>query len=77
MVAGYPQALGPADREKLDAADGEPLLWLSIVRVDTDAGGRAFANLRAPLVINPRRMLGLQVVSDDDQLSLNHPLLED
>jgi flagellar assembly factor FliW len=77
-VAGnYPQTLADGDREKLQAGDGETLLWLSIVRVETDGGDRAFANLRAPLVINPRRMLGLQVIIDDEQLSINHPLLQD
>ena len=77
VVARFDQTLGKADRERLDAADGESLLWLSIVRIDPNGGDRAFANLRAPLVINPRRMLGLQVISADEQLSISHPLLQD
>jgi flagellar assembly factor FliW len=80
VVAGFDQTLDAADRGRLGAADGEPLLWLAIVRVDPhgpNGGDRAFANLRAPLVINPRRMLGLQVISADEQLSISHPLLQD
>ncbi len=77
VVARFDQTLDAADRERLEAADGEPLLWLSIVRIDPNGGDRAFANLRAPLVINPRRMLGLQVISADEQLSISHPLLQD
>jgi flagellar assembly factor FliW len=75
IVAKYDRTLNAADRARLDAADGEPLLWLSIVRVD--GGDCAFANLRAPLVINPRRMIGLQVVSADEDLSISHPFLQD
>jgi len=74
VVAKYEQKLSDADREKLDAGEREPLLWLSIVRID---GDHAFANLRAPLVINPRCMLGLQVVLADEQLSIDHPFLQD
>ena len=36
-----------------------PLLWLAIVSV-TDTG--ATANLRAPIVINPQSMRGLQLL---------------
>jgi flagellar assembly factor FliW len=74
VVKRFDQTLAIADRERLEAGDGESMLWLSIVRID---GDRAFANLRAPLVINPRRMLGLQVISADELLSISHPLLQD
>jgi len=72
-VARFDQTLDAADRKRLEAAGGETLLWLSIVRIDSNGGDRAFANLRAPLVINPRRMLGLQVISADEQLSISPP----
>ncbi len=75
VVAKYDQTLGAADRAKLDADEDEPLLWLSIVRVD--GGDRAYVNLRAPLVINPRRMLGLQVLSADEQLPMDYPFLQE
>jgi flagellar assembly factor FliW len=68
---GHGQTLGAADREKLGAADDAALVWLALVRVD---GERAFANLRAPLVINPRGMRGLQVLSADDRDAIDHPL---
>ena len=72
IVPRYRQALNAAERRRLGARRREPLLWLSIVRVD---GDRAFANLRAPVVINPRRMLGLQVLSADGDASLDYPLI--
>ena len=74
VVAKYDQTLGDADRERLDVVGQEPLLWLAIIRLD---GDRAYANLRAPVVINPRRMLGLQIISEDERLSIDHPILQD
>jgi flagellar assembly factor FliW len=46
--------VGPEDR-----AD-ETLLWLVLLTVETD--GTITANLRAPVVINPKNMVGQQVV---------------
>lgn len=71
VMDGYAMPLGPAERKRLDAQSGEPLLWLSIVHVDDEA---ITANLRAPIVINPRRMRGLQVLGVDDAYATDHQL---
>ena len=71
IVDGYAPALGDSDRQRLDAAAGDRLVWLSLVRTD---GDRATVNLRAPLVINPRRMLGLQFIPVESAYALDHPL---
>lgn len=71
IVAAYQSPLGAAERSRLDAAPEEPLLWLAIVHVDDDA---ITANLRAPIVINPRRMLGLQVMGADTAWAADHRL---
>jgi len=71
VVDGYAQTLDAVQRQRLDATTDEPLLWLSLVRTD---GDRATVNLRAPIVINPRRMLGLQVIPADSAYALDHPL---
>ena len=71
IVAAYRQELSGADRQKLGADGSEPLLWLSIVRIDGDL---AYANMRAPIVIDPRRMVGLQVLSADEHELIDHPL---
>ena len=42
------------------AGDDDTLLWLAVVIVQ--AGGEVTVNLRAPIVINPERMLGRQVM---------------
>lgn len=67
----YALPLSVADRRRLDASEGEPLLWLALVKVDE---AEATVNLRAPVVVNPRRMLGLQIVAADSPYPSAHPL---
>lgn len=71
IVPGYQLPLSAAERGRLDAAADEPLLWLAIVHVDDTA---ITANLRAPIVINPRRMVGLQVMGADTAWATDHRL---
>ncbi len=71
IAAGYTSPLGAAERSRLEAAADEPLLWLAIVHVDDLA---ITANLRAPIVINPRRMVGLQVMGADTAWATDHLL---
>jgi flagellar assembly factor FliW len=72
VLPGYRTILNPEDADRLHAAADAPLLWLSLLTVDP--AGRVFANLRAPVVINPTRMLGAQVLPHDSLYSLRHPL---
>jgi flagellar assembly factor FliW len=67
----YPTTLSADDRRRLEATDGEPLLWLALVTVRTDA---VLVNLRAPVVINPERMIGLQVIDPDSSHPTDHRL---
>lgn len=71
IVAGYHSPLSAAERSRLEAGPEEPLLWLAIVHVDDRA---ITANLRAPIVINPRRMVGLQVMGADTAWATDHLL---
>lgn len=70
-AAGYQAPLPAADRLRLGAASQEPLLWLSLVCLD---GDRARVNLRAPIVVNPRTMVGLQVIASESVHPIDHPL---
>ncbi|MEZ5316947.1 MAG: flagellar assembly protein FliW [Vicinamibacterales bacterium] len=63
----------PGDRLRLQARAGDALLWLALVTVQAD--GTVTVNLRAPIVVNPATMLGLQVVVADSPYALDHPLL--
>ncbi len=72
VLADYRCSLGPADRAKLDAPDGTPLVWLALVMVGADDA--VSVNLRAPVVINPARMIGRQVVPNDTIYPLRYVL---
>lgn len=63
---------GEAEAERLRATDPSRLLWLAILSLDPQ--GRAFANLRAPVVINPETMTGVQLMPHDTCYQLRHPV---
>lgn len=63
VLADYRCDLSASDRHRLgvaDSANTDGLLWLVLVTIELD--GTITANLRAPVVINPERMVGQQVV---------------
>jgi len=70
VVPDYRCVLGAPDTERLGAGGGETLLWLVLLTINER--GAAFANLRAPVVINPAGMLGYQVLSQDGLYPLRH-----
>lgn len=72
VLPDYEAVLPPADRRRLAVDDTDALLWLALVRLE---GRRVLVNMRAPVVINPRRMIGLQVVPADSPYSTHHELL--
>ena len=72
---GYPAALSEEDRRRLEVSDDTaPLLWLGLVTVRDET---VLVNLRAPVVINPTRMIGLQVIDPDSTFPTDHPLTLD
>lgn len=68
----YSCCLDDLQRRRLGATLDTPLLWLAIVRVASHGGSTV--NLRAPLVVNPERMRGLQLLAGHDDYDTNHPL---
>src|SRR5215813_11774519 len=64
LFFNYDLTLSEFERARVGADDGEPLLWLAIVTITEK---EATANLRAPVVINPSKMIGCQVIRDNDQ----------
>jgi flagellar assembly factor FliW len=69
----YRKILSPADRVRLDVNDGDTLLWLAIVTLSPDDTA-SVVNLRAPIVINPRTMIGFQVMPHHSLYPVRHPL---
>jgi flagellar assembly factor FliW len=72
VVPDYPCELTESDRIRLGNPAGQPLVWLALVTVAAD--GSATANLRAPVVINPERMIGCQLVPCESPYSLRQAL---
>jgi len=71
-VAGYSPTLGAGDLARIGADESTPLLWMAIVSTDQD--GRPTVNLRAPVVINPATLRGVQVVDINDSSSTQAPV---
>jgi flagellar assembly factor FliW len=71
VLATYRTVLSSGDRMKLGANEDTPLLWLAIVTADAEG---ATVNLRAPIVINPSRMTGFQVMPHNSLYPLRQPL---
>lgn len=60
VLPAYRCEIGAADRLRLGTTDESVLVWLATVSVDP--GGEVAVNLRAPIVIDPVRMTGRQVM---------------
>src|SRR5215468_6975033 len=54
LFLNYDLTLNEFERARLGAQRDEPLLWLAIVTITEN---EATANLRAPIVINPTKMI--------------------
>ena len=72
VLASYRGRLTEADLRALDADSETTLLWFAIISAEPD--GTLVANLRAPIVINPQRMIGRQVLPDDGLYPIRHVL---
>lgn len=72
VLRRYRLVLSPADRLRLDAREDDTLLWMAVVSYGADE--TATVNLRAPIVINPRLMIGFQVMPHQSLYPLRHPV---
>lgn len=70
VVPGYRCRLSAADLRSLQASADTTLLWLALVTVE--ANGTIAVNLRAPIVVNPERMTGRQVLPNDGLYPVRH-----
>lgn len=75
FVPSYEPQLSEPDRLALGLETGEKPLIFVIASVE-DSGNNVTINLRAPLVIHPRRRVARQVVLADSRWDIQHPILE-
>jgi len=66
----YPCVLGSADAARLEASRHDECVWLAVVLWGS---GTPVVNLRAPFVINPRTMRGIQVVPSESPWAVDAP----
>ena len=71
VLDGYRCSVSATDLRALEADGDTTLLWFAII---SEADGVLYANLRAPIVINPQRMVGRQVLPDDGRYPIRHAL---
>ena len=71
VMESYRCRLSANDLRALGADGDTTLLWFAII---SEADGVLYANLRAPIVINPQRMIGRQVLPDEGLYPIRHAL---
>lgn len=69
----YRCVLTDVDRARLGEPAEESLVWLAVVSVLDD---QTLVNLRAPVVVNPARMLGYQLMPSNSLYPLRFELAE-
>lgn len=70
LAPDYPCVLSSVDAARLGAAHGGECVWLALVAW---GDGAPLVNLRAPLVINPRTMRGIQVLPSESAWAVDAP----
>jgi flagellar assembly factor FliW len=69
----YRCVLSDVDRARLGERDEAALVWLAVVTVLDD---QTLVNLRAPVVVNPTRMLGYQLMPSNSLYPLRFELAQ-
>ncbi len=69
----YRCVLSDVDRARLGAPDESSLVWLAVVSVLDD---QTQVNLRAPVVVNPARMIGYQLMPSNSLYPLRFELTQ-
>ena len=75
LVADYNPKNGETDLKDLQATSGDDLQMLVTLTIPPGRPREMTANLMSPLLINPARGLGKQVVVDKPQYSPQHPVM--
>lgn len=72
---GYAPELQPEELRQLNVADSHDLYYYAMCVVK-DPVSDSTVNLRCPVAINGDTCQGLQVIMEDEQYSMRHPLSE-
>jgi len=73
FFSDYEIEISDSDVEKLNLKDAADAMVLTIVSIDRKSG-EITANLAAPVVINAKELIGMQIVLQDDRYRVKHKL---
>jgi len=73
LVEDYAERIPSHVPARVGADDVGKLVLLAVVTLGAEGG--ATVNLRAPILVNPETMVGVQVILDRRDLPLRHPLV--
>ena len=73
FVSGYEFEISDTDVEKLHLASDDDALVLSVVTIANE-GREVTMNLAAPIIVNCREMLGMQIVLQNESYSVRHTI---
>ena len=76
FMEGYELSVAESELETLEIKNGEDILDFAIVTVPEDPA-KISANLMGPIVINRKTRVAKQVISDKDEYSVKHYILEE
>ncbi len=74
IAPGYDPRISGPDLDRVGLAPHQNAILLSVVTLHGDA---AYANLLAPILINPESLTGAQIILDDEKWPLRHPIMPD
>lgn len=77
VFSGYQPHLPADELDKIDVNDPSEALLLVIVVIPDHDISLMTANLKAPLVINPEKRLGRQIITPSDKYDVKHRLFPD
>ncbi len=72
----YELAISQSDYEAVEEENADSLLIFTIVTIPANPADMT-ANLQGPIIINPKKKLGRQVISLSDKYSVKHKILDE
>lgn len=76
FMSNYELVISQADVEAVEAGSSEELLVFVIVTVPAKTSDMT-ANLQGPIIINPKKRIGRQVISLSDKYKVKHKILDE
>ncbi|MBN2039990.1 MAG: flagellar assembly protein FliW [Spirochaetes bacterium] len=76
FVPDYELLVSQSDLEAVESEDKDKLLVFSIVTIPADPAEMT-ANLQGPVIINPGKKIGRQIISLSDKYKVKHKILDE